>query len=104
MRVIPFVLVLFISFLIVQPCADTDVHRYDEISMHKEDTHSHNSDSQDNCSAFCVCACCGTSMQMTSVFFYKSIQDDVILTESPFGYQSFYKSYSSSNIWDPPIL
>ena len=104
MKVIAFVLAVFISFLALQPCADANVHAEDEKNVQIDDTHSHNSDAQDDCSAFCICICCGATVQLASVTIFHQIKEVKVFSTRLFGYTSTYKSYFSNSIWEPPTV
>ncbi|NIJ43735.1 hypothetical protein FHR24_000174 [Wenyingzhuangia heitensis] len=104
MRAIAFVLAVFICLLALNPCADKEPHAEDEKYVQVGDTHSHNSDAQDDCSAFCICLCCGASVQLVSVIFFDELKEIELFSTRVFGYKSFYKSYYSNSIWEPPIV
>lgn len=104
MRALSFVLAVFISFLVLHPCGDIDVHTHDEKSAQVEDTHSHNSNAQDDCSAFCICSCCGISMELATIFFYNAVTVEKEHASSNFKHVSFYKGCFSDVSWEPPIV
>lgn len=104
MKVVTFVLAVFIGFLALQPCSDGDVHAEDEKHVQVGDTHSHNSNAQDDCSAFCICICCGANIQLASATIFYQVKEPKVFSTRLFGYTSFYKSYFSNSIWEPPTV
>lgn len=103
MKPIAFVLAVFVCLLALKPCADKEVHAEDEKYVQIDDTHSHSSDAQDDCSAFCICICCGAVVEFVSVKNIHQTKEIKAFSTRMFGYKSFYKSYYSNSIWEPPI-
>lgn len=103
MRVIAFVLAVLINFLILEPCADFPDYEENENHVQLQDTHQHNSNAKDDCTAFCVCSCCGVSLQVPELFFYEKAELPKTYVSASFRYSTFYKSLICFNIWEPPI-
>lgn len=104
MKPVAFVLGVFICLLALKPCADEDIHAEDEKYVQIDDTHSHNSDAQDDCSTFCICICCGATVELAITKSFEQTKELEMFSDRLFGYTSFYKSYYSNSIWEPPIV
>ncbi|WP_157558288.1 hypothetical protein [Microscilla marina] len=83
--------------LVVEQSAHNDTH--DEV----EASHDHSEDSQDTCSPFCACQCCGLSISLT--VFVAVLQKHRM---PALVYQDHYApSYSQEylgSIWHPPTV
>ncbi len=100
MKILPFILSLYILVLTAIPCIDEP----NDISLNKI-THSISGNQQtdiDHCSPFCTCDCC------VSPIIYKSY---MIQFNSYSLYQKQYSTYSSNynlvhyaSIWQPPQI
>ena len=104
MKFFTFIFAIYIMVLSVIPCSDV----HNECSDTKANTElAHNHDNQqdqdDNCSPFCFCACCGTSVIVLDslplslqvpVFFPTTTK---VALRSFFFVSNFY-----GDIWQPP--
>jgi hypothetical protein len=104
------VLTLLFSFcllaLAVMPCSDNDDCKYE----HKEKTsnfattdHSDHDSDTENCSPFCMCACCGQSFSNSFVTFSLSLHSPVSLEKFPI-YNTSFVSEVYLSIWQPPKI
>ena len=104
MKSLTVILAVVLTALFVLPCTDSNndcVTRPDSQTAQMD--HSHDQDSDDACSPFCLCSCCGISMnsfQFTNGEFYtlipvpiakKTVIRDVLFTSNYLG-----------SIWQPP--
>lgn len=105
MKLIAFILALFISVLAVMPCTDNitcdkDIHQ----SIEKSAAHDHEEDPGDLCSPFCSCACCGYFGFVLAFPTFKITTSGVMLTDfttpEPVDFTSSY-FYS---FWQPPKI
>jgi hypothetical protein len=102
-------LALIFSFyffaLAVMPCSDKDdcTYQSSEQSPFSTTDHSDHDGDTENCSPFCMCACCGHSV--TAPDFFVSLPS---LVQYPSKNLSFYKasfvSGAFSKIWQPPKI
>ena len=104
-KIINFILSLYLIFLSCIPCADTK----EEISIHSSqenvanhEKHSHDT-STDGCSPFCVCNCCGHQvLNYQPIIAYNfSIQLQELKISN---YKSDFISFFSGSIWQPPKI
>ena len=107
MKILNLILSVYLVFLSCIPCSDTinDVKVSDSVSNSKStDKHSHET-SDDFCSPFCFCNCCGQTIlnyqtaQLTS--FQTAIQEIKVLN---LNYNSSLISVFSGSIWQPPKI
>jgi hypothetical protein len=92
--------------LSVIPCSDVQNECNDtKPNQEMAHNHDHQQDKDDNCSPFCICACCGTSVTVIE-FFPLSLQVPVFFPTAPkvalrnfFFVSNFY-----GNIWQPPKI
>lgn len=101
MKLIAFILSIFIFTLSVTPCSDGKT--CDDINNAEMPHHDHSEDKKDDCSPFCVCTCCGSS------FLESEIETKPILSKAPFFKFDFHYSFSyffsyNDKIWHPPTL
>jgi len=96
--------------LSVQPCNDNVFSRDDQgHSMQKiahldrssQDTES---DTNDECSPFCICSCCGSNPAPTIVYTLPVASPKVLegVAEMETQYKTPYKSTRTYSIWQPP--
>jgi hypothetical protein len=88
------------------PCSDNDDCKYE----HKEKTsnfattdHSDHDSDTENCSPFCMCACCGQSFSNSFVNFSLSLNSPVSLEKFPI-YNASFVSEVYLSIWQPPKI
>lgn len=103
MRILAFILSLYFTALSIVPCADgmpsSSNHSSIEASM---DEHDYNhSDHPDNCTPFCVCACCGSIVTFPIVQSTATTKS-AISTKCLFHYTFYYSFNFSEGIWHPP--
>jgi len=94
--------------LLIMPCSDVKAqpveNNYSQISMHTEDSHSHNID--DGCSPFCFCSCCQITVTAFKMepFLEVPVQvkayfsNKILFDRNNIVYQ-FY-----NHIWQPPKI
>lgn len=101
MRTITLILLTYLTALLAAPCSDAVAlsNRADSVSTA---AHDHD-DSTDSCSPFCVCTCCGISIEnpqyysleiSTPFFSYRSLKT----TNKDF----FMIDNFLTSIWQPP--
>lgn len=105
MRILAFILCIYITALSVVPCTDgmsqNSNHSDIEVSTTEHD-HNH-SDHQDNCTPFCVCACCGTMITLPTV--QPLVMSRIVIsTDYLFHYTFDYSVDYSEEVWHPPSL
>jgi len=103
MRIIAFILALYVMVLTVIPCIDVpqdNSKHKTEFSQQKQDSH-HHSDT-DHCSPFCTCNCCSTSVILQEIpccteCLVSEVAIFNIYLPASFSNPSFF-------IWQPPKL
>ncbi len=103
MKLIAYILSIYIIFLVTLPCADEFfIPHSTNTSISAEN--SNNSDCQDLhlCSPFCICACCSTVVEVVNTLLFSKPFFNVIVN------YSFYKTVKinslSFSVWQPPKL
>jgi len=90
-------LALYLTILAGYPCSDADERANDGMAFHMQ----HAQPGADQCSPFCICACCATSVQLTA--------DAILLTVAPRHNSKFITPYldkhlihNQTPVWQPP--
>lgn len=103
------VLTLIFSFyllaLAVMPCSDKDNCQYqsaDQSTFATTDHSDHDSDTE-NCSPFCMCACCGQFFSSPFSHYSLSLHVPVSLEKFPV-YKASFVSEVYLSIWQPPKI
>ena len=99
MKIIAYILALTVFGLSVYPCSD-GLHCDEE---QETTSHNHSEDENDDCSPFCVCACCGSTYMESKV---KTIEPTIEQIDFLFTFHySFHYSFSyQSAVWHPPTF
>ena len=106
MKIFSNTLSIYLLLLSLAPCTDgisiTDSSSsYSSEGIDKHEDHSHNE--EDNCTPFCSCFCCGTTVVFTTSFEVKMID---IYSTNTYGFHYFF-DYSfdyKEEIWQPPAV
>jgi len=105
MRIFSFILLLYLTALSIVPCTDgmpqSSNYSHVEFSITEHD-HNH-SDHQDDCTPFCVCACCGSIIILATVQPMVESKSE-ISTDYLFNYTFEYSFDYSDGVWHPPSL
>ena len=103
------VLTLLFSFYILalscMPCSDKDDCNYvsaDQSTFATTEHSDHDSDTE-NCSPFCMCACCGQSCSFTHFQADLSLNFPTIAQKVSV-YKAIFSSEVSFSIWQPPKI
>ncbi|MDQ8003454.1 MAG: hypothetical protein REI64_01565 [Pedobacter sp.] len=102
------ILVFYLMGMMMLPCSDAYNECRPEQNLQskvKSSTeHSHGTDANDNCSPFCNCSCCHTTID-NKFLAKKEEEPKAILTEKKYLFtnQRFVSNYYGS-IWQPPKL
>ncbi|WP_073370954.1 DUF6660 family protein [Flavobacterium fluvii] len=103
MKIINCIFSIYLIVLSCLPCADLEVgslsHPSQEITSNT-DKHSHEK-SNDACSPFCVCNCCGSQILVYQTNYSFSSFRNIIYTKVP-ECQSLLTSSYFGSIWQPP--
>lgn len=97
MKIIIYILALTIFGLSIYPCTD-GLHCDEEQEM---TSHNHSEDEDDNCSPFCVCACCGSSYVESKLQVVEP-NTQPIKFATDFHYTAHYSFSYQSSVWHPP--
>lgn len=85
----------------ISPCAD-DISVIDHQSVHlSSESHEHPENSEDGCTPFCICQCCGTSITLESIA-HLDIIDFEFNEKLVFHYCSNYYFDYTKGLWHPP--
>ncbi len=105
MKYIAFILVSYFMGMIMFPCSDDyAVCKSTKSEIGIVYDHNHMADANDNCSPFCNCTCCHTTVD--NKFLAKKKEDPKPLFKEKkfiFAHQNFVPSYYG-NIWQPPKI
>lgn len=107
MKIINSIFCIYLILLSCLPCVDIGVnsamHNESEL-VSKSEKHSH-STSNDSCTPFCVCNCCGSQIVKfsPSVAFHFSISSEGIKKQLP-TYKTIFSSNFYGSIWQPPQI
>jgi predicted aldo/keto reductase-like oxidoreductase len=88
------------------PCGDDMVVSYNNehsISHVEDSSHNHDSESDDGCTPFCICQCCGTSIDLP---LYSLIYSKKKAKNSQH-YPNYISNYSfdfKGGVWHPPSI
>ena len=99
MKLISTILIAVILISAAYPCVDAEnISFVDQVSLNIPSEDMHN-ESEDNCSQFCICACCSISY---SIEFQKFINNTIPSTNSSIHFQDNYLFNPFLSIWQPP--
>jgi hypothetical protein len=87
------------------PCSDKDDSNYmsaDQSTFATTDHSDHDNDTE-NCSPFCMCACCGQSFSSPFSHYSLSLHVPVSLEKFPV-YNASFVSEVYLSIWQPPKI
>ena len=103
MRIIPFILSIYVLALSIIPCSDSITCSDDDYNVELSQTeHSINhSDHHDFCTPFCTCACCGTLVSAPSTDLIDEVKTSASGTYI-FPYRFNYFFEYTEGIWHPP--
>jgi hypothetical protein len=97
------ILSFYIFAMVAMPCGDKDdcQNQDTELSALADNDHSDHEGDTENCSPFCICACCGHSV--TAPDFFASLTSLVQYpTKNLSIYTASFVSGAFSKIWQPP--
>ncbi len=91
---------MFILGLALTPCSDVKTCDEEQLSFLE---HDHSGDTEDTCTPFCACQCCGSNINVLDLARL-DIQD----TKTVFYYNDIYsfnyKLDHVQTVWHPPIF
>lgn len=100
------ILALYTLVLSLVPCSD-DISIISggdhSISSIEDHSHSHESETQDSCTPFCICQCCGSSINLPLYAFISSNKKVVNSKKYP-NYISSYSFVFKEGVWHPPSV
>lgn len=108
-------LACYITLLACMPCADampmmqsshdTEITEFDlDGEVTSDDTaHTHDHEHHDTCTPFCVCLCCGLSINIVDL---PVIASDIISSvfQYSFSYSTLYHLLTVTSMWHPPAM
>jgi len=109
MRMITFILALYVFALATMPCTDSMVsnsvqHENELISLSDDHNHNHShGDEEDSCPPFCACQCCGIHVLAPSPALIEKEITKVNDTYSD-NYVFNYSYQFLGGIWHPPVV
>lgn len=97
---------IYLLFLSALPCADriecNDVAKTEITTTENHQDHKHETE---NCSPFCICACCGISVTQFNPTVFTSKKVIYFPLQKNYSYYKLnYSSIDFCNIWQPPKL
>ena len=102
MKVLTLIFSFYLLAMAVRPCSDCDFQDVKR-DIYTTSEHSDHESGNENCSPFCICACCGQSI--TNIFYPSTIYrlKPVVEEIFPIYYTSFFSEVYLS-IWQPPKI
>ena len=102
MKIIVFILSLYLTALSAMPCSDgEDLPQ----GVDKEISHAEKSGHADLCSPFCACACCGIHLlNYTPSHLFEAKPQSAATLGKTSRYKSTFISNYQQSIWQPPQL
>jgi hypothetical protein len=99
MKFLRILLAILIISSSLYPCMDIENISFAESSFVNTSSQETHSESEDNCSPFCICACCSISFSLDN---YSSLSDIFYSTNSIIHFQDNYLFNPFLSIWQPP--
>ena len=92
------ILTFYILLLAAMPCRDA--RECESKAKMEQANHNGNDDEKENCTPFCICACCPTQIYITDL----AVDNFTPLIFSEFSCEinSEIRSFISHSIWQPP--
>lgn len=85
------------------PCGDKeDCHEKAKLELTADDHSDHEHESE-QCSPFCICSCCGTYSQISSIYELE-VKINNTISDRALPYVTDHISEISLSIWQPPKL
>jgi hypothetical protein len=89
----------------VLPCNDSvECDDFTKTTISQTEKHNNHSHETEQCTPFCICACCGTHAFQIQKAFLPSKENNIIFENEKLKtiYSFFYTKNISSKIWQPP--
>ena len=106
MKIVSFIFSLYLLTLSFMPCTDGEDCKDEtqsQTSTFATTDHSNHDNDTENCSPFCVCACCGQNI--TTLFYPVDFLSFKPVSKQVFSvYTSAFVSEVYFNIWQPPKI
>lgn len=104
MKFFAFIIGFFLLYLSCQPCGDSrECNKKTEGMISATDNHQQSNHNAENCTPFCTCSCCATSVFFSS--YFKTPESKAITQAEKFPlYDITFNSEVFSSIWQPPQL
>ena len=106
MKFFAFIFSFYILALSCMPCTDKDDCKYEvqtNVSKFATTNHSQHDNDTENCSPFCVCACCGQNV--TTIFYPVDFAYFTPVATKTFPvYTASFVLEVYFNIWQPPKI
>ena len=106
MKIISFIFSTLIIILSVLPCTDGTCQRADNSRVElliEHQAHDHSDKSQDNCTPFCTCVCCGSLITLPTL--QSLLNESATISADYLSQYTFSYSFDySEGIWHPPAL
>ncbi|WP_369815746.1 hypothetical protein [Arachidicoccus ginsenosidimutans] len=87
------------------PCKDTYTKTNAAIATISQTDNSHTTNPIDDCSPFCICNCCSSTVALKAAGFFLPLSKPVITTKRIYPIRDFsFISNFYGNIWQPPKI
>lgn len=104
MKAFTIILSIYFIGLAIVPCTDTPETSFEGTTpVISTEHHNHSVPSQDNCTPFCSCACCG-SLVMHPTFHKIEINFIEFYYSFSFHYTFDYSLDFKEGVWHPPAI
>ena len=105
-KILRFIFALYILFMTVYPCSDKETcadERKAGITFVTVTDHDHTSSEVDQCTPFCICACCAANVQLNQIAdiaFTNLVHNTLLATL----YREQPVLTPGNSIWQPPPI
>lgn len=105
MKLTAFILSIFVLSMATVPCTDGEDQLSESISEGHlvKPFHQHSESSEDGCTPFCICQCCGTSVIIPTPTVLSNFNKSILFSYS-FQYSFNYSCDYSNGVWHPPAI
>jgi hypothetical protein len=108
MKLWAFFMAMYILLLSVVPCSDIHndcINNSSQLQLTQTQNHNQHEDHTDHCSPFCMCSCCGSTLQCISISVIKIKNPfEVHISKEGIKYSLNAISNFYGSIWQPPKL
>ncbi|NOT47606.1 MAG: hypothetical protein HOP17_07625 [Acidobacteria bacterium] len=107
MKAVSFAIIVYVVFMLTQPCQDiavfADSCNGEAQSYTHIDPQQERQEASDICSPLCICSCCSTSVANHYAFrSFSPDRSDSVVSSVSISYETPYSAAFLNSIWQPP--